>query len=86
MDNLLEFHTWKSPKEILTQVDLIVMNRPDFPEANNEFSRHAKFVNVPQMAFPEWHIRRRVKLGRSIRYLVPRSVEEYIVRRRLYKD
>ncbi|HMD14932.1 MAG TPA: nicotinate-nucleotide adenylyltransferase [Bacteroidota bacterium] len=86
VDNLLEFHTWKSPKEILTRADLIVMNRPGFPEANNEFSRHAKFVNVPQIGISGTDIRRRVKFGRSIRYLVPRSVEEYILRHRLYKD
>jgi len=86
VDNLLEFHTWKSPKEILTHVDLIVMNRPGFPEANNEFARHAKFVNVPQIGISGTDIRRRVKFGRSIRYLVPRPVEEYILRHRLYKD
>jgi nicotinate-nucleotide adenylyltransferase len=29
-DNLLEFETWKSPSEILSRADLVVMSRPGF--------------------------------------------------------
>ena len=86
-DNLVEFGTWKSPHEILTKADLIVMNRPGFalPDSKNEFSRSAKFVMVPQMSISGSDIRRRVKMGRSIRYLVPKAVEEFIMHRGLYR-
>lgn len=88
IDNLLEFQTWKSPKEILTLADLVVMSRPGFTirDSKNDFAKLAKFVNVPQIDISGTDIRRRVKLGRSIRYLVPRPVEEYITRCHLYKD
>jgi nicotinate-nucleotide adenylyltransferase len=85
-DNLLEFDTWKDPTEILARVDLVAMSRPGtpIPDAKNKFVRAARFVNVPSIGISSTDIRRRVKLGRSIRYLVPRSVEDYIYSRHLY--
>lgn len=87
-DNLLEFQTWKSPNEILDKAELVVMNRPGYAVhgAKAEFYRLAKHLNVPQIGVSGTDIRRRIKLGRSIRYLVPHKVEEYIRLRGLYKD
>ncbi len=87
-DNFLEFSTWKSPEEILAKADLAVMSRPGFSvrESKQEIARMATFVNVPQIGISGTDIRRRVKLGRSIRYLVPRAVESYIQTRHLYRD
>ena len=87
-DNLAEFHTWKSPKEILAKCELIVFSRAGFPapDAGNEYARVARRVAVPHMDISGSEIRRRVKMGRSIRYMVPKSVEEYIVHHGLYRD
>ena len=87
VDNLMEFGSWKSPHDILAKADLIVMSRSGFSfnDAKNEFARSAQFVNVPVIGISGTDIRRRVKLGRSIHYLVPPSVEEYIRRSGLYK-
>lgn len=87
-DNFLEFSTWKSPAEILARADLAVMSRPGFGvrESKQDVARMATFVNVPQIGISGTDIRRRIKLGRSIRYLVPRSVESYIETRHLYRD
>jgi nicotinate-nucleotide adenylyltransferase len=86
-DNFLEFHTWKSPKEILAKVGLIVMSRPGFDmrQAHSEYGRLAKVVNVPPIGVSGTDIRRRVKLGRSIRYLVPIAVEDFIHHSNLYR-
>lgn len=85
-DNFLEFQTWKSPHDILQYVDLIVMTRPGYPmnDQRNEFLRLARLTNVPQIGISGTDIRRRVKSGRSIRYLVPRLVEDFVSRHRLY--
>ena len=85
-DNFLEFHTWKSPKEILAKVELIVMSRPGFDmrQAHSEYARLAKVVNVPPIGVSGTDIRRRVKLNRSIRYLVPKAVEDFIHHSNLY--
>jgi len=86
-DNMLEFDTWKAPDDILAKAELIVMSRPGYSlhDMKSKTARAARFVNVPQIGISGTDIRRRVKLGRSIRYLVPRSVEEYILQKRLYK-
>jgi len=87
-DNFLEFQSWKSPKEILDRVQLVVMNRPGFvlPPTKNEFSKFSTFVKVPQINISSSEIRRRVKMRHSIRYLVPKQVEDYILRKNLYRD
>jgi nicotinate-nucleotide adenylyltransferase len=87
-DNFLDFHTWKSPQEILSIADLIVMSRPGFSaaDAHHQFARMARSLNVPSIGVSGTDIRRRVKHGRSIRYLVPEAVEEYIRRTGLYRE
>ncbi|MBI5475601.1 MAG: nicotinate-nucleotide adenylyltransferase [Ignavibacteriales bacterium] len=87
-DNLIEFEAWKSPDEIVLKANLIVMSRPGFSPnmSKSKYLRSAKIVNVPQVGISGTDIRRKVKLGRSIRFLVPKSVEDYILTKRLYKD
>jgi nicotinate-nucleotide adenylyltransferase len=86
-DNFLEFQTWKSPTEILARVQMVVMNRPGFPidQERHDLARLVSFVKVPQIGISSSDIRRRIKLGRSIRYLVPPQVEEYIRQHNLYR-
>ena len=87
-DNLLEFQTWKSPDEILSKVDLVAMTRPGFSTQadHGKLSKFVTFVNVPQIGISGTEIRRRVKTGRTIRYLVPQAVQEFIVKRGLYRE
>ncbi len=87
-DNLVEFSTWRSPDEILESAELIVMSRYGFSTQNvkSEYSRYVTFINVPQIGISGTDIRRRVRLGKSIRYLVPKDVEEYILDNHLYKE
>jgi nicotinate-nucleotide adenylyltransferase len=87
-DNLLEFQTWKSPDEILSKVQLVAMTRPGFtiqPQAA-KFSKLVSFVHVPYVGVSGTDVRLRIKMGRTIRYLVPQPVEEYIMSRRLYRE
>ncbi len=87
-DNFAEFQTWKSPNEIISRVQLVVMYRPGFPPPSqrDKFSRLATFVKVPQISISSSEIRRKVKMKQSIKYLVPGNVEEYILRKNLYRD
>jgi nicotinate-nucleotide adenylyltransferase len=88
IDNLIEFDTWKSPDEIVSKTDLVVMSRPGYSTnvTKSKYLRAAKIINVPQIGISGTDIRRKVKLGRSIRFLVPKQVEDYILTKRLYKD
>lgn len=86
MDNLIEFPQWKSPHEIISRVELVVMNRPGYDKPlKSEFSKYATFVRVPNIDISSSEIRRRVKMGRTIRYLVHQDVEKYINLNGLYK-
>lgn len=87
-DNFVEIETWKSPDEIVSLADVIVMNRPGYASVNvrHKYSKYARFVNVPPIGISGSEIRRRIKQHRSIRYLVPDAVLEYILRHRLYHE
>lgn len=87
-DNLAEFHTWKSPEEIIARCELVVFARPGFDqrESKNDFARSASLVSIPQLGISATEIRRRVKLGKTIRYLVPKEVENYILQNGLYRS
>ncbi|MEK7263424.1 MAG: nicotinate-nucleotide adenylyltransferase [Bacteroidota bacterium] len=85
-DSFLELHTWKSPKEICSLATVVVMNRGGIEIKNEtEFTRLVQFVRVPNIEISSTEIRQRVAMGKSIRYLVTPSVEEYITTHAIYK-
>jgi nicotinate-nucleotide adenylyltransferase len=83
-DQFAEFHTWRKPDEIVQKVNLIVFNRPGFVIPQTEFSRFATFITIPNIEISASTIRKRIRHGKSIKYLVPPAVEEYILANKLY--
>ena len=61
----------------------IVANRPGYPVT--EVPEEVETVVITPIEVSSDDIRRRLKAGRSIRYLVPEKVRNYIVERNLYK-
>ncbi|MBI2429733.1 MAG: nicotinate-nucleotide adenylyltransferase [Ignavibacteriales bacterium] len=86
-DNYMTFHLWKAPDKILERAALVVMNRPNFPRNVNEVfgTKNTIFIDVPNIDISSSEIRRRVKGGKSVRYLVPDDVDRYIQQHGLYK-
>lgn len=86
MDNYHTFHTWKEPKRILQLASLAVMNRPGFPTVVNEVigTHRTQFVEVPNIDISSSQIRDRVRQGRSVRFMVPERVNDYITERKLF--
>ncbi|MCL5021462.1 MAG: nicotinate-nucleotide adenylyltransferase [Bacteroidetes bacterium] len=86
VDLLMDFETWKMPEEILKECTVVAMNRPGFDLASVEKNLllRVELVNVPGIDISSTSIRRRVKSGRSIRYLVPLQVEDYIRAKSIY--
>lgn len=85
VDQFRDFHTWREPDEIVKKVQLIIFNRPGFAITESKFSRFAMFITIPNIDVSASTIRFRIKSGKSIKYLVPSEVEEYIYVNGLYK-
>ncbi len=85
-DNLLELPRWKDPEQLFGLADVVVINRPGFdPEDSKpEFYEKVKFINVPFLEISSSMIREYVRIGRPVKYLVTKEVEEYIEVNNLY--
>lgn len=89
MDSLNDFHTWKEYRAIARRVPLIVIERPDHQLKNrsivDDFDE-IYFANNPLIDISSSRIRDYVKHGRSIQYLVPPKVEQYISEKGLFQQ
>lgn len=85
-DNLLDLPRWKDPEQLFQLAEIVVINRPGFDPKNSkqEFYEKAKFIDVPFLEISSSMIREYVKIGRPVKYLVTKEVEEYIEDNKLY--
>lgn len=85
-DSLDTFHTWREPTAIADLVDLIVYKRPGGLDAvaQPEFANQAHYVAAPMLEVSSTEIRQRCRSGRSIRYMVPEAVRQYVRAHGLY--
>lgn len=85
---------WRSPRELLELAEVAIVPRLGYALPSRSWlsarfpgqSHRFIFVATPALGHSASDIRARVRNGRSIRYLVPPSVEDYIVQHRLYRD
>ncbi len=90
-DSLAEFLTWRDPVGIIRQVTLAVMERPGWTADLDALEREIPgirermvWLDAPLLDLSATDLRRRVREGLPIRYLVPPAVESYIREHRLY--
>jgi nicotinate-nucleotide adenylyltransferase len=87
-DSYNEIEIWKDYKNLLEIVNIVVLNRPGSKCIEKKFdnkSYNIGFADNPLIGISSSMIRERIGKGKSIRYLVPESVEEYIEKKGLYK-
>ena len=86
-DSVLEFTTWKDWRQILERYEVIALYRPDFDpkDANPFVLEHIKFVRNPLIELSSSEIRRRIREGRSVRFMVPAPVLDFIKENNLYR-
>jgi len=96
-DAILEILTWKKTEEILQLCRFIAATRPGYniskiqelkEELLNKTKNNAEKISVmevPALAISSSDIRKRVREGRPIDYLVPEGVSNYILKHGLYK-
>ncbi len=94
-DSFLSLHLWREPYELISLARFVVVDREgkrekvmnylgeNFPELKEGEDFHFLFVRRIDISSTE--IRERVKRGKSIRWLVPERVEEYIMSKGLYR-
>ncbi len=94
-DSLTQLYTWHRAEDLLRLAHFVVAERPGY-EGEAGVARlagaygawvetkiiHAK---VPETAISSTEIRKRLREGKPIRGMVPRSVEEYLYRHGLYR-
>jgi len=86
-DSLRQFHSWKSPGEILSEVSLIVYRRPRSLRTNAlVHSAKVSFIKGPLMEISSSDIRRRMQKGKPIRHFVRDNVLSFIETKKLYSD
>jgi len=88
-DSFNELDTWKSYAEILETVHIAVMKRPGDPHLRDDLARISgglTIIDNPEIEISSRMIREKVKLGKSIRYLVPEPVSKYIYTWGLYRN
>jgi len=91
-DSLAQFLTWRDPAGIVRQARLAVMQRsgyePDLEmleQAVQGIRERMVWLDAPYLDIAASDLRRRVREGLPLRYLVPPPVEAYILRHRLYE-
>lgn len=93
-DTLLEIDTWKAYEEVVQMCSFIVYQRPGYESEAvrhealrllNEYNANIHFVEGPFLEISSKDIRNRILLNKTIKYLVPESIERFIMERHLYK-
>ncbi|MCG0275546.1 MAG: nicotinate-nucleotide adenylyltransferase [Thermosediminibacteraceae bacterium] len=93
-DAVLDILTWKNIKDVLDICTFIAATRPGYPvaqlksklaEIKKLYGKDVYLLEVTAMAISSTEIRKRIREGRSIKYLIPESVEAYILKNGLYR-
>lgn len=90
-DSLIRFPTWNEPERILSLASLGVAERPGSIVEDVVLSalpglrERVQMFDSPLIELSSTEIRSRRREGKSITYLVPESVENYIIENGLYR-
>jgi len=85
LDNLEKMEEWHKPDEIFEEAHIVVGSRPlDAEPVDPKFRDRVIQLDMPELDISSTDIRERCRSGRSIKYLVPPEIEEYIMLNKLY--
>ncbi len=92
-DSLADFASWRDPAGILARARLAVMERPGseadvdvLAERVPNIRKRLVWLDAPRLEISGQDLRRRVREGLPIRYLVPPAVRRYVLERGLYRS
>lgn len=79
-DSAAYIHKWKNYSELIESTEIYVFRRANYSFKSQH--KNIKLLDTPRIDISSTEIRKRLKEGRSISYLVPEKVE-YILRREI---
>lgn len=83
-DNLGTFHKWKNYKTILKNHEIFVYQRPGYDLGELQDHERITILEAPLLTISASYIRKQIKEGKSIQYLVPDKVWQYIDESTMY--
>ncbi|MEZ5032027.1 MAG: hypothetical protein R2787_11545 [Saprospiraceae bacterium] len=84
-DNLASLSKWKNYEILLRDYTLLVCRRPGHEGTDFDDHPSVRFFEAPQLNISATFIREQIREGKSIRYLVPDPVFEFLDGGGLYK-
>ncbi len=93
-DSLVDFPKWHEPEKIAKLCTLTLADR-DLPkeklaeivsDVEETFDVKIAYIDSPYVSISSTMIRERLNAGRSVKYLVPEKVEQYMLEHRLYQQ
>jgi nicotinate-nucleotide adenylyltransferase len=85
-DNIASLHLWKNYEQILAGYDIYVYKRPAYDLGALADHPRVKVCEAPMLDISATYIRACIRDGKSVRYLVPDAVLEYLNSGSLYKS
>jgi nicotinate-nucleotide adenylyltransferase len=76
-DGFQNLHNWKNADVIITDYPIIIYKRPGF-DIKNDWEAKLQIMKAPLLEISATYIRELIQRGKSIKHLVPPSVEEEI--------
>ncbi len=83
-DSFQNIHRWKNYEQLLERYSLIVYRRPGF-EVTELAGARVKVLEAPLLEISSTYIRSNIKTGKSVRYVLPDNVWQYITDNGYYK-
>jgi len=96
-DSLADLPSWRCIGQLVDECTLVTVSRPDNaqpdwsilestlgPERIHKL--RSGLLQTPLIDISSTDIRQRIRQGRSVRYLVPDSVNDYMIRNRLFRE
>lgn len=92
-DAAAEIISWKDPQELVKMCRIVAVTRPGYDKSKIFYGLIKAqippdsfiFLEVPALSISSTDIRNRVSVGKSVRFILPESVEQYIKKFGLYK-
>ncbi|RMG82841.1 MAG: nicotinate-nucleotide adenylyltransferase [Bacteroidetes bacterium] len=85
-DNLGTLHKWKNYELILAHHEIYVYKRPHYDLGELSNHPHVRMFDAPLMEISASYVRKCIREGKSVQYLVPDAVFEYLETTTLYRS